>query len=347
VKVTTRAHRTTTYDIAVIIERSQNVERYHSQAFSNNNISAIGNLADTKHMMAFKASSRGNTFVDTGKERNEDRTKNSINFRKGMTDFWRSHNSETGSRSITSTTVTSPVSNRESYNYEGNTQYVRDSMDDPSNQYVLSSGMSVGSTDESVGSSITGASGLRSVQNSSGPGIMSAIGGAFGGFLGRGKKTSVPKVNYQRSQSSDESDIDQWNKNKFHQSFSKSYTQNIPNSGQRHSVPLNQPHSSIPPHPGDEDHPYHRVVSAPSGRIGVTFVQFRGHAMVSDIAPDSPLCGWVFPSDILIAIDEVPVSGMRVRDIVKLLTARVDRQRALRMISTHAMEELTQPSIVD
>ena len=63
--------------------------------------------------------------------------------------------------------------------------------------------------------------------------------------------------------------------------------------------------------------------------------------MVSDVAPESPLSGWVFPSDILIAIDEVPVSGMRVRDIVKLLTSRKERQRALRVISSHAMNEFT------
>jgi C-terminal processing protease CtpA/Prc len=83
------------------------------------------------------------------------------------------------------------------------------------------------------------------------------------------------------------------------------------------------------------------VVSAPPGRIGITFVEFRGHAMVSDVSPSSPLLDWVFPSDILIAIDEVPVSGMRVRDIIKVLTNRKDRQRALRVISSHAMNEFT------
>lgn len=93
--------------------------------------------------------------------------------------------------------------------------------------------------------------------------------------------------------------------------------------------------------PHADEQPYHRVVSAPPGRIGVTFVQYRGHAMVSDVADDSPLSGWVFPSDILIAIDEIPVSGMRVRDIVKVLTTRKDRQRALRVISSHAMNEFT------
>ena len=62
--------------------------------------------------------------------------------------------------------------------------------------------------------------------------------------------------------------------------------------------------------------------------------------MISDVYQDSPLIGWVFPSDILIAIDEVPVSGMRVPEIVRLLTARKERQRALRLISSHAMTEL-------
>eukprot|EP00980_Cylindrotheca_fusiformis_P028014 scaffold22575_cov141-Cylindrotheca_fusiformis.AAC.45 len=91
----------------------------------------------------------------------------------------------------------------------------------------------------------------------------------------------------------------------------------------------------------ENDEPYHRVVSAPPGRIGVTFVEYRGHAMVSDVAPDSPLSSWVYPSDILIAIDEIPVSGMRVRDIVRVLTNRRDSQRALRVISSHAMNEFT------
>ena len=69
--------------------------------------------------------------------------------------------------------------------------------------------------------------------------------------------------------------------------------------------------------------------------IGLTFVQYRGHAVISDVQNSSPVFGWVFPNDILIAIDEVPVSGMRVQDIVKVLTTRKDRQRALRVISSH------------
>jgi hypothetical protein len=133
------------------------------------------------------------------------------------------------------------------------------------------------------------------------PGIMSALGGALGGLLSR-RKVAM-------------------------------------NSGSPSSDGLSPIRRGTSVEEIDE--PYHRVVSAPPGRIGVTFVEFRGHAMVSDVAPDSPLSSWVYPSDILIAIDEIPVSGMRVRDIVKVLTNRRDSQRALRVISSHAMNEFT------
>ena len=157
---------------------------------------------------------------------------------------------------------------------------------------------------------MTGASPQRSGQH----GLMSAINNTFGGLLSRGRK--LPQ--------STEDDVSE--------------------GQEEHGPPLNSwtpPTFSSEEGETDEPQPYQRVLSCPPGRIGVTFVQYRGHAMVSDVSPESPLSGWVFPSDILIAIDEVPVSGMRVRDIVTLLTARKDRQRALRVISSHAMNEFT------
>jgi hypothetical protein len=148
-------------------------------------------------------------------------------------------------------------------------------------------------------------------------GLMTALGGALGGLLSR-RKCSVSSPS------------------RFHDTGS-----GMP-AALRAQLDLTSspvPSSSFR---GEEDEqPYHRVVSAPPGRIGITFVEFRGHAMVSDVSPSSPLLDWVFPSDILIAIDEVPVSGMRVRDIIKVLTNRKDRQRALRVISSHAMNEFT------
>lgn len=148
------------------------------------------------------------------------------------------------------------------------------------------------------------------------PTIMGALGGALGGLLSRSKYSAAHSPS------------------RFHDASAS-----IPTRGS-----MDQMGPSLPA--GDrmaelDDQPYHRVVSAPPGRIGMTFVELRGHAVVSDVAPDSPLSSWVFPSDILIAVDEVPVSGMRVRDIIKVLTNRKDRQRALRVISSHAMNEFT------
>ena len=49
--------------------------------------------------------------------------------------------------------------------------------------------------------------------------------------------------------------------------------------------------------------------------------------MISNVNSASPLAGYVHPSDILIAIDDIPVSGLRTREIVKLLTEKKDHRR--------------------
>ena len=162
-------------------------------------------------------------------------------------------------------------------------------------------------------------------------GLMSALGGALGGFLNRnrGKITTPTTADELQAQ------LDH-----HHVMSSSSSSRTVPAQINQLTNHTQQQQPSTPAAELDEEQPYHRVVSAPSGRIGVTFVEFRGHAMVSDVAPDSPLQDWIFPSDILIAIDELPVSGMRVRDIIQVLKDRMDRQRALRIISCHAMNEI-------
>lgn len=150
------------------------------------------------------------------------------------------------------------------------------------------------------------------------PGLMSALGGALGGLLTRRKGAALHHA---------------------------SLPPHGPLGGMQTilespaSVGLS--HEIVGLVEADDGQPYHRVVSAPPGRIGVTFVEYRGHCMVSDVYPDSPLIGWIFPSDVLIAIDDLPVSGMRVRDIIKVLKDRTQSQRALRVISSHAMNEFT------
>lgn len=157
------------------------------------------------------------------------------------------------------------------------------------------------------------------------PGIMSALGGALGGLLTRRKQhpyeaTLAPGVVAGHA---------------------TPYVSHLSHHHHQQLPPQQQHHPFSPVDVPDEHQPYHRVVSAPPGRIGVTFVEYRGHAMVSDVSSDSPLGGWIFPSDILIAIDELPVSGMRVRDIIKVLKDRSNRQRALRVISSQAMSEFS------
>jgi hypothetical protein len=148
------------------------------------------------------------------------------------------------------------------------------------------------------------------------PGLMSTLGGALGGLLTRRKGPNQESLPLEGPPSNMETILE-----------SPSSTGLV-----TEIVGLAE---------GEDDQPYHRVVSAPPGRIGVTFVEYRGHCMVSDVNPDSPLIGWIYPSDVLIAIDELPVSGMRVRDIIKVLKDRGEKQRALRVVSSHAMNEFT------
>jgi C-terminal processing protease CtpA/Prc len=121
-------------------------------------------------------------------------------------------------------------------------------------------------------------------------------------------------------------------------SIENEYHEATPTIGRSHTdmyqTPKNE--SSV----DEADTPYHRIVSAPPGKIGISFVEYRGHAMVSSVSDESPLVGWVFPSDVLVAIDDVPVSGLRTREIVKLLTNKIKQQRNLRMVSAVSMNEI-------
>ena len=93
--------------------------------------------------------------------------------------------------------------------------------------------------------------------------------------------------------------------------------------------------------------PYHRIFSEKKKKIGISFVEYRGHAMVSSVADESPLVGWVFPSDVLVAIDDVPVSGLRTREIVKLLTNKIKQQRNLRLVSAVSMNPIGEERILN
>mmetsp|Transcript_7523 Transcript_7523/g.18505 ORF Transcript_7523/g.18505 Transcript_7523/m.18505 type:complete len:1781 (-) Transcript_7523:305-5647(-) len=188
----------------------------------------------------------------------------------------------------------------------------------------------------------------------SGGTLMGALGGALSGLLSRNKYAVSPGIFHPTSHQSPYRAVGSGNDNRESSNILPASLRaqmdltSSPTPGSTGHHRLGQLEATVSDVVDDEynyhhgePHPYHRVVSAPPGRIGVTFVEFRGHAMVSDVAMDSPLAGWVFPSDILIAVDEIPVSGMRVRDIVTILSDRKNRQRAMRVISSHAMNEFT------
>eukprot|EP00536_Pseudo-nitzschia_multiseries_P009079 jgi/Psemu1/325479/estExt_fgenesh1_pg.C_2460006 len=178
--------------------------------------------------------------------------------------------------------------------------------------------------------------------------IIGALGGALSGLLSRNKfaaspgRLHQPQTQYYSTGSTDDS-RDSSNMLPASLRAQMDLTSSPTSGSTRYHRPGDSERigsSGLDNRPQEEDEPYHRVVSAPPGRIGVTFVDFRGHATVTDVAKDSPLADWVFPSDVLVAIDDTPVSGMPVRDIVNILSARRDQYRAMRVISSHAMNAL-------
>ena len=299
--VKTRLHRRTTYDMAVTIKRATTLT-----VWGHYDETSMQLHSTTADMTAFKASTIGGSLLDESMAAESGGTRGRVlNYLKTGS-FAQS--SDIGNGSVSHSTVTTHITNASKLQSRlppPSLSTIQPSQNRESLQY-FPGGDSL-CDEASVGSSMTGTSSQKNGQS----GLISAFGNTFGGFLSRRHKTLS-----HHSLSSEDSPPTE-----------PALLRQFPN-GSTHQE-------------GSDEQPYHRVVSAPPGRIGVTFVQYRGHAMVSDVAPESPLSGWVFPGDILIAIDEVPVSGMRVRDIVKLLTARKERQRALRVISSHAMNEFT------
>jgi hypothetical protein len=283
VQVTSRAHRTTTYDLSVNIDRLKGSSQSVSSADYKNKLHT--KMPATKsQIMAFRASRGAPSSPHPSDENNTIRSKSR------------------GQGSVTHSAVTDHISNSTILN---NTveRLTSDSVPNHNQNHQLQ-------------------------------GIMSGAMNAVGGLWMQRKVPQLPSFKKRNVQVLD------------HDLNDNESIEVLKSSGQLSTFEANLAGSSLntlnlgEDSEDEENQPYHRVVSAPPGRIGLTFVQYRGHAMISDVYTDSPLSGWVFPSDILIAIDEVPVSGLRVIDIVKLLNDRKGRQRALRVISSHAMTEM-------
>ncbi len=325
VHLTSRAHRQTTYDIAVsVTPTSFGIQHNKHDAMSDSGSEDVEfrqrqlSRESKHHLMAFHATKSGASIKDD------------TNMHRSPLPFWSRTipgliRTPSNAGSI-STAVTTPISNRtpsrgphipgknrftslltDNVKKDCGSHYLRGDNSIPTMMAVTSPSLG---DDLSVGSSVDDGSDNRDCQGQSS--IMGSISGAFG-LLSRRKPPPVEKGIQGTSHS----------------------IGHVPPSALH--TPTRKVVSS------EDDHPYHRVVSAPPGKIGISFVEYCGHAMVSNVSDDSPLVGWVFPSDVLVAIDDISVSGLPTREIVKLLTNKVHQQRNLQMISAVAMNEIIRP----
>ena len=307
VEVTTRAHRRTSYDMAVSITKSMpdrnGVVSFGSAGDTSDRVHVLnGNVPrrsapSNKQMMAFKASRVG--ISEEAEDDTDGRRDIQQHVRSKVSDYLKGGNTsstDVGTGSVANSDVTNRISNLASVvKLAPRTSHDTATLSGPpsADEYSTATGGS---------GSLRFAQQQGSVQEQ--PGF---IGRAIG-LISRSKDEGQPDLPPQ--------DI------------------RLPPSGPSTS------RLQMPSLAQEEEEQYHRVVSVPPGKIGITFVQYRGHAMVSDVSPDSPLNGWIFPSDIVIAVDEKAVSGLRVREIVDLLKSRKDRQRALRVISSHDLQDI-------
>jgi hypothetical protein len=316
VQLTSRATRTTSYDVAVSISRSRD-----STSASNGKPELLkSNSRENKHLMAFRATCNGSVKEKTDVPSTEHQ-------QRPFPDIVRS-----GSNAGSSyTAITTPISNRT----PTKPKFYSQTQSHVPNNVVASEGYAMNSSfpsephlpimagaspslvdDLSVGSSMDEEDTGSCDQELRQSGIMNSIGGAFGLLSRKKAPMATPRPSHDQSLQN-----------------SASTPHSMYRTPQRHNADSSH----------EQDHPYHRLVSAPPGKIGLTFIEHRGHCMVSNVTNASPLAGYVHPSDILIAIDDIPVSGLRTREIVKLLTAKQGQRRDLRMISSHDMNELIRP----
>lgn len=317
--LTSRAHRRTTYDISVTVTRNI------LSGFCNGNeyekVSDPGSESNKHHIMAFQATRSGATTKesnDSWLSSPDDEARKLLPTTKqllghsAMTPGLIESSSNAGSIG-TASAVTSPISNQ---TFQGRSRYAslltEMKHQRPMPNLMSDASPSLGDDISAGSSSADGDTDSKYSQHQSG--IMER---AFS-LLSR-RKPSPGENESQRV---------------------------IDGQSSMFKTPKREASLSTANWSEKKDHPHQRVVSAPPGKIGITFIEYRGHAVVNQVSEKSPLVGWVFPSDVLVAIDDIPVSGLRMRDIVRLLTSKARKQRSLRMVSSIAMNELSQPGTV-
>jgi len=326
VHVTSRAHRQTTYDMAVSISQSvkgsTDMNNNRNESLTSGESIHRSKLGGRKHhLMAYQAAHSASAVKSNGGGggggsggMEDSNIAPSFSARQflGRTapDIVRT---SSHTESI-STAVTAQISNRTPSQAAKNLfrSHAEDTYTTFSEMKTPSRMPSVPppalGDDLSVGSSVSEDDSKSQRQSSS---IMGSISGAFGGLLSRRKGPQPSDLYHPLS------------------------SEKSPNTNSSSWSPsaLFTPQSNHSQEEIRQDDIYHRVVSAPPGKIGLTFVEYEGNTMVSNVSDSSPLSGWVFPSDVLVAIDDTPVRDLRTRDIVQLLTDKKDQQRNLRMYS--------------
>lgn len=323
VHLTSRAHRQTTYDLAVSVAPTS----FGGANDFNGRISDAGpedqNLQQRHlsreskhHLMAFQATKNG-ASVQTDAYPSPSKMSSIAKpflMTRAFPDLVRT-SSNTGS---ISTAITSPISNRTpSRPPVGGNTYTSLSAETAkaNNSFPLDHATPRLMTGASpaLGDDLSVASSVEDETADSGQSRQSSIMGSISGAFGLLSRRRPPPAENEHT--------------------------GVPSNNNVHSSIYQTPERATQSTSSGEEHSHHRVVSAPPGKIGITFVEYRGHAMISNVSDESPLAGWVFPSDVLIAIDDIPVSGHRTKDIVKLLTNKAGQQRNLRVVSAVAMNE--------
>eukprot|EP00804_Cyclotella_cryptica_P018201 CCRYP_005950-RA/>CCRYP_005950-RA protein AED:0.01 eAED:0.01 QI:280/1/1/1/1/1/3/454/1446 len=290
VQVSSRATRTTNYDLAVSVSQSADATsrepgasgNYSSEtaSFANRDSSINLHHRESKcHLMAFRATCSG-SIKENDSSYNISEAIDKSDQHQIFPGLVR-NGSNAGS---ISTAVTSPISNRTPTKSSAHAQTNR-----YTSKYLATDGIDMNGSfpdepelpimagaspslvdDLSVGSSVDDEEvgnrdqGLR--QNN----LMNSIGGAFG-LLSR-RKPAMPTT--RSPYSTREPNVNNESPPRIFLTPQRDIT---------HSIPSHE-----------KNHPYHRVVSAPPGKIGLRFVEHRGNCMVVDVADSSPLAGWVY-----------------------------------------------------
>jgi hypothetical protein len=78
---------------------------------------------------------------------------------------------------------------------------------------------------------------------------------------------------------------------------------------------------------------YERVCTVPPGKLGVVIDDRKMGHIVYEVKNDSPLKGFVFPGDNIIAVDDIDTKGMGARNITKIVASKSEMEKRITVAS--------------